>query len=573
VRRLASLSILALVFGIISLFLEQSELTGQWASFFVNAVDYLVVTLTLLEVALSVARAPVRRNYARQNWPSLVFVLVFIALFVYNKAAAATEASRSGYLTILIIRNLFLLLKVFTRLRKLSEFISGVVSHPAQTIVLSFLLVIVIGTLVLMMPFTTTAGRGLRFVDAFFTTTSAVCVTGLIVVDTATAFTVWGQIVIVVLIQIGGLGIMILSFFTIFVFRQRVSVENQLLLSYVLSEDNMSQLSSALRRIIVITFGIEAAGAALLLPMFAPFADGAGRSVLLAVFHSVSAFCNAGFALFSDSLEGFVSRPGINLVISALIISGGLSFGVVSNATRFVRNRVARSFGSRVRALRLTVNTRAVLAVTLVLVGGGTLLFYGLEHGRSMAGLPTGTQYLAAFFQSVTLRTAGFNSISMGGLATATYLVMIVFMFIGGASGSTAGGIKVNTVAVIGGYLSSLRRGRRQTVLFRHAVSESQVATAFTVLLFGGISVVAGTVALSLTDGFGLTETLFESVSAFATVGLSTGITGGLSDAGRMIIIVLMFIGRVGPLTLFSAFSGRPEQSRVSYPSADISVG
>ena len=564
---------MALGFGVVSLFLEQAELLNTWARLFTSVVDYLVLALTLLEVALSIARSPVRRNYVRLNWPSLIFVLVFVALFVYNKAAAATAASRSGYLTILIVRNLFLLLKVFSRLRKLSEFISSVVSHPAQTIVLSFLLVIVIGTLVLMMPFTTTEGDGLRFVDAFFTTTSAVCVTGLIVVDTASAFTVWGQIVIIVLIQIGGLGIMILSFFTIFIFRQSVSVENKLLLSYVLSEGNMGQLSSALRRIIVITFGIEAAGAALLYPMFAALSESVGRSVLLAVFHAVSAFCNAGFALFSDSLESFVSRPGINLVIAALIIAGGLSFGVISNAARLVQNRVARGFGSRVRSVRLTVNTRAVLAVTFVLIGGGMLLFYGLEHGRSMAGLSTGAQYLAAFFQSVTLRTAGFNSVSMSGLATATYLVMIVFMFIGGASGSTAGGIKVNTVAVIGGYLSSLRRGRRQTVLFRHAVSESEIATAFTVLLFGGISVVAATVALSLTDKFSLTETLFESVSAFATVGLSTGITGGLSDLGRLVIIVLMFIGRVGPLTLFSALAGRPEQARISYPTADILVG
>jgi trk system potassium uptake protein TrkH len=571
VRALGSLSISALVLGVVSLFLEQSELSGAWLGAVTSVVDYAVLFLTLAEVTVGVLRAPIKRNYVKQNWPSLLFVLLFVVLFIYNKSITAGGGTASGYLTVLIVRNLFLLLKVFTRLRKLSAFVASVVTHPAQTIVLSFVLVIIIGTLVMMMPFTTVDGHGLPFVDSLFTTTSAVCVTGLIVVDTATAFTTWGQVVILLLIQIGGLGIMILSFFTIFVFRQSVSVENKLLISYLLSESNMTTLSTALRRIIAITFAIELSGAALLYPL-TQIQSGSG-GVFQALFHAVSAFCNAGFALYSDSLERFVGNVGVNLVIGFLIIAGGLSFSVIANSFSFLGARIRRHPRAHRPPPRLSVNTRVVLIVSATLIVSGSLIIYALEHHRAMAAMPTGIQYLASFFQSTTLRTAGFNSIPMGGLAAATYLVMMAMMFVGGASGSTAGGIKVNTIAVIGAYLRSKRQGRRETVLFKHTVREDQVAAAFTVLVFGVVAVGIATILLSLTDSFTLTETLFESVSAFATVGLSTGITGSLSTGGRVIIVVMMFIGRVGPLTLFSAVSAGPRGVSVSFPAADISVG
>ncbi len=586
-RDLGWISIAALALGVVSLFVEQANVDLPWVLAATNVIDYVVLVLTLIEVGAAFARAPVKRNYVGANLPSLLFVLVFVLLFSYTKitggiagASGAEAAGSSGYLTVLIIRNLFLLLKVFTRLRKLSTFLTSVISRPAQTIVLSFVLVIVVGTLVLMMPFTTVDGRGLPFLAALFTATSAVCVTGLIVVDTAVVFTIGGQVVVLLLIQIGGLGIMLLSFFTIFVFRQRVSVENKLLISYMLSERNMTALGSAVRRIILITFAIELAGALVLLPLLAPSAGGPGRAVFFALFHSVSAFCNAGFALFSNSLEGFVANPAVTVVFALLIIAGGLSFAVITDSVTTLRavlsglrRRIHRSRTPSGAARRLSVNTRSVLIVSGILLFAGTLLIYAIEHGRSMTEIPTATQYLAAFFQAVSLRTAGFNTIDLGGLATTTYLLMMALMFVGGASGSTAGGIKVNTVAVIVGYLHSQRMGRRQPILFRHAISDSQVATAFTVLVFGVVAVGSATAILGLTEGFGLTAILFEAVSAFATVGLSTGITAGLSPAGRIVIIILMFVGRVGPLTLFSAISARPGRTTVRYATADISVG
>ncbi len=574
--RSAHLIIGALVLGVVSLLLEQVTPQPQWLFVVVQVVDFLVLGLTLLEAGLAFVSAPVKRNYLRFNLASLAFLVVFALLFAWNKALVfqAIPQPTGGYQSVLIIRNVFLLLKVFTRLRRLSEFVTAVVTHPAQTVALSFLLVIVVGTLLLMMPFTTTDGDGLPLVDALFTATSAVCVTGLIVVDTATAFTVWGQIVILLLIQIGGLGIMVLSLFALVMVRQSVTVESHMLLSYMLNESRITELSRSLKRIIVITFAAEAAGAALLFVLFRPVAESFGHRVLLSVFHAVSAFCNAGFALFSTSLEQFHDNLGINLVISALIIGGGLSFGVLTNLFQVLRSRFAvRVLRRQERVARLNVNSRAVLIVTGVLLLGAFFGFYALEHGRSMAEFSLGAQYLAAFFQSVTLRTAGFNTVALNDLAVATYVLMIVLMFIGGASGSTAGGLKVNNVAVIAAFLESTRRKRSQTLLFNHSVSDHQITAAFSVLLFGLLSVFGGTFLLAITEDATLAEYLFETVSAFATVGLSTGLTPRLSVAGRLVVTVLMFIGRVGPLTLLAASSGPRDSRRVRYPSAGIAVG
>ncbi len=572
----ANLIIGALVLGVISLFLEQIQPQPDWLWLTIQVVDFLVLGLTMLEVAIAFASAPIKRNYLRFNRSSLAFLLLFVALFAYNKALVfqAIPHPAGGYQSVLIIRNAFLLLKVFTRLRRLSEFVTAIVTHPAQTVALSFLLVIVVGTLLLMMPFTTLNGEGLPMVDALFTATSAVCVTGLIVVDTATVYTVPGQIVIMLLIQIGGLGIMVLSLFALVMVRQSVTVESHLLLSYMLNQSRITDLAASLKRIVLITFAVEAVGALLLFMFFEPVANGLSHRVLLAVFHAVSAFCNAGFALFSTSLEQFHANAGINVVIAALIIAGGLSFGVLTNLFQVLRTNAAVRWQRRqVRVIGLSVNSRAVLIVSGVLLAGAFFGFYALEHGRSMANYSLGSQYLIAFFQAVTLRTAGFNTIPMGELATATYLLMIVMMFIGGASGSTAGGLKVNNVAVIAAFLESTRRKRNQTLLFNHSVSDHQITTAFSVLLFGLLSVLGGTFLLSITETATLTDYLFETVSAFATVGLSTGLTPQLSVVGRLVVTVLMFIGRVGPLTLLAASSGPRDSRRIRYPSAGIAVG
>jgi trk system potassium uptake protein TrkH len=565
-----------LVLGVISLVLGQISSRTMGLSFIVQVVDFLMLALTVFEVVTSLASAPVKRNYLWYNLPSLALFVLFIVLFAYNRILVfrAVPQPAAGYSSVLIIRNVLLLLRHYTRLNKLSGFVSAMVTHPAQTVALSFLLVIAIGTLLLMMPFTTLDGQGLSIVDALFTATSAVCVTGLIVVDTATVYTVAGQIVILLLIQIGGLGIMVLSLFAFVLFRHSVTVESHLLLSYMLNESRIDELSRSLKRIVIITFTAEAIGALFLFVLFRSVATSLGHRVLLAVFHSISAFCNAGFALFTTSLEDFQGNLGINLVIAVLIIAGGLSFGVLTDLFRVGRYRfIAPSLRYRRRVERLSVNSRVVLIATGILLIVGFLGFYSLEHGRSMAEYSLGSQYLGAFFQSVTMRTAGFHTIPLDGLTTATYVMMMVIMFIGGASGSIAGGLKVNNVAVIVAFLESRRRKLSQNLIFRHSISDQQVTTAFSMLVFGLMAVFGGTFLLALTEDGSLTELMFEAVSAFATVGLSTGVTADLSDTGRLVVTVLMFIGRVGPLTLLSASTGNGKALKVRYPSAGIAVG
>ncbi len=563
-------SLLSLILASLLLAADAANLAHGWLEASNLVVPLVLVALVVTELVVELRNAPVVRTYFRRHALSLLFAGAFVVLVIVD-LAGASAALRPVYLTIIVTRNLITVLRGWSRLQRLSEFISSVVSHPARTIALSFMAVAVVGALLLMLPFTTPDGEGLAPVDALFTATSAVCVTGLIVVDTATALTTAGQAIVLGLIQIGGLGIMILSFFVVFAFKRPVSVENKIMVSYLVSETNMNTLARSVSRIVVITFCVELVGAIALYPMFRSL--GAAQPAFSAAFHAVSAFCNAGFALFTTSFEQFALLPGFNAVICLLIMLGGLSFAVVINtasAAAAAVQRRGRRPGSR---QPLSTTSKSVLLVSGVLLLGGMLLFYALEHGNTMAEMNAPAQYLVAFFQSVTTRTAGFNTVPIDALLPTTQLVMIVLMFIGGASGSTAGGIKVNTVAVIGAYLRGLRRGQRQTLLFQHIVPERQIATAFTVLLFGVSAVFVGTAVLTVTQPFPLSDALFEVVSAFATVGLSTGITGALSTMGKLTIVIVMLIGRVGPLTLFSAVSASPQPTRVSYPTADITIG
>jgi trk system potassium uptake protein TrkH len=440
--------------------------------------------------------------------------------------------------------------------------------------------VILAGTWLLMMPFTASAGSGLSLTDALFTATSAVCVTGLVVVDTAVYFSFWGKLVIMILIQIGGLGIMVLSYFTLFIMGKRISVEQKSLVSYMLSEDDMGNLKRTLMSIIGITAIIEGAGMLILFAGSAQLGLSFAGRIFFGMFHSISAFCNAGFALFSDSLESFSASPLLLLTLAVLIISGGLSFGVFVNIRDISLFRIRR-FWLRLRRRHeassvppvLSLNSHVVLSFTFFLLLSGTLLFYALEHKGTLRNLPLGRQYLAAFFQSVTLRTAGFNSVPFGALSGSILVVMIIFMFIGGASGSTAGGIKVNTLAVI---FSAIRRAWRndpQVTIRSKTLATELVSQAFLIFLFGIGAVALGTFILSITEIASLDAILFETVSAFATVGLTIGLTPNLSIVGKVVIITLMFLGRLGPLTVLAASRSESQKLQITYPLGNITVG
>ena len=567
-----SWSLLPVVLSIISLFLEQRVGSTVLLLVLINVLDTGVVLLLIMETVNGFRTAPYKKIYARNNALGLFFTTGFILLFIYAKynfiiykfSAAELEPSLSA----VILKNTFLVLKVLSRFRKLHGILESISLKPAQTILLSFLLVILAGSLLLMMPFTARDNTGLSFLDALFTSTSAVCVTGLIVVDTATVFSFWGHLTLVILIQIGGLGIMILSYFSFFLIRRGISREEKLIAAYMLSQDDMRSIKEQVVLIILATFGLELTGA-LLLYLFVPGIAGPfGGRFFGALFHGVSAFCNAGFALFSNSLEGFSGSLPLNLIIAGLIIAGGLSFSVYMNFGRVVTGKIRRRHIQE----RLTVNSRIVLLLSSILVTGGTILFYGLEHDGILRPLGTGQQYLAAFFQSVTLRTAGFNTVALGSLSAGTYLFMCLLMFIGGASGSTAGGIKVNSLAAIGAYFKSLLTESRQTTLFRSSITDSTILQAFTVAAFGIFTVFIGTLLLMVTEQAPPMHILFEAVSAFGTVGLSAGITPTLSVPGKLIIICMMFMGRIGPLTVLAAAGSRRRKIEINYPSAELSV-
>ena len=367
---------------------------------------------------------------------------------------------------------------------------------------------------------------------------------------------------------------MMLSYFVIFVFRRGFSVEDKLLISYVLSEKDMSNLGKSLLRIVYLTLAIEAAGAGLLIIGFGRRIDYSAETLLLGIFHAVSAFCNAGFALFTDSLEGFRTDPLINLTVCVLIISGGLSFAVLSNLYYTSRDRVRNLKNKKRRMVTaLSANSRIVLIGTVVLLLSGMLVLYATEHDNTLFPLGTAAQYLAAFFQSVTLRTAGFNTIDMSRLATASYFFMIILMFIGAATGSTAGGIKINTVAVLFSHIRASLREGQEANLFGFAISKDLIMRAFLALLFGITIVVFGCLCLTISEDMPFLALLFESVSAFGTVGLSTGITGELSTVGKIIVIFMMFLGRIGPLTLIAAVGGSAKKIPLEYPRGDIMLG
>ncbi len=571
------LVLITLILSIVSLVLEQSDLQTRFTAVFTNTLDFTILLLFFVEVLVEFIKSGNKRHFLRNNLFDVLFLIFFTLLFTYNKYLLfSRHISVYGNLPgkIIVVRNIFVLLKVFGRIRRLSAFLRSLVAQPARTVALSFVLVIVTGTILLMLPFTTPEHAGLGFVDSLFTATSAVCVTGLIVVDTASAFSVWGKIIVLLLIQAGGLGIMILSFFMAFILRRSLSIEDKFLISYMTSEKDMRNVSRSIKNIIYITLFIEASGAVLL---FLGFQNRFGvnlNTVFVSLFHAVSAFCNAGFSLFSDSLEGFRSSLLINSVIGALIICGGLSFAVIMNLKGRLADGIAYTLKRRGFSQKsLSLNTRIVLMGTGILLILGMFLFYALEHRYSLAAFDLKTQYLAAFFQSVTTRTAGFNTIAISGLRNPTYLVMMIFMFIGGASGSTAGGVKINSIVLFLAYVRSLIKDRRSVTLFNYALSKDLVLRALLILLFGLTSVLGGMIVLSITESAPFVEICFETVSAFGTVGLSTGITGALSIVGKCVIILLMFIGRIGPLTLLAAAAQRVKKVQIEYPAGEILIG
>jgi len=569
-------SVIILVLATAAIFLEFGVKASPAVRAAIHVLDFAVLGLFWAEISINFAGAKYKWTFLKRNWFDSAFIVVFTALFLLSKSIAflmALDKLEQVAVELVFLRNIFVALKIFSRFRKLNTFFKQFATNPAQTIAFSFLILILVGTMLLMMPFATADGSQLGFINSLFTATSAVCVTGLIVVDTATYFSTYGQAVIMLLIQCGGLGIMIFTFFASFLLGRRVSREERVALSYMLDESDMHNVARMIVRIVLVTLGIELAGMAL---MFVEFGDRMGvgfRSVFFSLFHAVSAFCNAGFALFTDSLEAFRGSLLMNFTVACLIILGGISFAVIMNVFQFGKNRLMiHALRRRMKRSRLTLNSKVVLTVTAILLVSGAFIIYGLEHRGNLIGYDLKTQYMAAAFQSVTLRTAGFNSVNMSNLRIPTYLIMILFMFIGGAAGSTAGGIKVNNLAVIYAYIKSIFRNRFSVILHGYFLPKHLISKALLIILMGAAVVFTGTMLLTLTEDQEFMKILFEAVSAFGTVGLSTGITPSLTAPGKLVIIAMMFLGRLGPLTIMAALS-IGKTTHVKYPEGHIAIG
>jgi trk system potassium uptake protein TrkH len=436
-------------------------------------------------------------------------------------------------------------------------------------VLLSFAGAIGLGTLLLLLPRATATGISMPFVDALFTAASATCVTGLIVVDTGTYFSRFGQGIILFLIQLGGIGIMSLVAFSAVAMGRGIGMRHRAVMKDILSSDFIGEVTGLLRNIVLITGLCELAGVLVLSRLWARDFASPFTAFYYSLFHSVSAFCNAGFSLFMDSLEGFAGRVDIIMVFVVLIVIGGLGFTVVSNLVSCLMSFIKREKAGP----RLSLHSRTVLVASGILLVFGTLAFYLFEANRSIGSMPAAQRMLSAFFTSVTARTAGFSTTTMGGIATSSALIVILLMFIGASPGGTGGGTKTSTIAVLVATIRSILKGRPSVEFFKRALPQDVVNKAICVVILSLGLVLVSTIIISVAEEQPLTEVLFESVSAFGTVGLSRGLTRDLTTTSKIVIILTMFFGRIGPLTLGLAIRQRTRDSSYSYPDERVMIG
>lgn len=441
----------------------------------------------------------------------------------------------------------------------------------ARTICLGFLAVITVGTILLMMPFSTSNGTWNDLIVALFTSTSAVCVTGLSVVDPGTYFSFWGQLFIALLAQIGGLGYMTTTTFLILLVGRKFDLRHKMAIQQALDRPGMSGSTQIIRSIIATTLIFEITGAFLLLPAFVP-KYGWSQGLWLAIFHSVNAWNNAGFSLFKDNLIGYQSSFLVVFTITGLIIFGGIGYQVILEMYIWLRDRLTKKTVNLVFSLDFKVATITTIILLLI----GTIVFFAIEirNPQTFGNLSVIDQLLVAWFQSVTPRTAGFNTIDIGKMTNAGLFITIALMFIGASPGGTGGGIKTTTLRVLTSCTKTILQGKEEVLLYERKIATSLILKAVGVLVGSITTVIISTILISLTDPeLDFIQILFEVVSAFATVGLSTGITGNVSIAAKLILIVTMYIGRVGVLVLMSAILGDPRPSRIHYPEENLLVG
>lgn len=433
--------------------------------------------------------------------------------------------------------------------------------RPAFLIAVSFLLVILTGAVLLSLPISSAKGIPTNFLDSYFMANSATCVTGLVTLDTGTHYSLFGLIVLMCLMQIGGLGYMTFSAFFLLILRKKMFVSDKIMVQEALNIYSAKETTPILKKIFTLVFALEGLGALILFLRWLP-EMGFGKALLYGVFHAISAFNNAGFALPGNfaNLMPYVTDVTINLTITTLIILGGIGFIVLSE---FMQGK------------KLTLHTKIVLTTTASLIVLGTLAFMFIEYSNpnTIGHLNFGGKLLASYFQAVTPRTAGFNTVDIGTLYPSTLIIIMVLMFIGASPGGTGGGIKTTTFAVIVATIRSTIKGLKDTVIYRRRIPHETVRRAFTITTLASTLVITAVLLLEKFTQLTLMQSAFEVISAFGTVGLSMNMTPLLPDIGKIIIIVVMFIGRIGPLTVALSLLLKQKEPRVEYPKEYISIG
>lgn len=451
-------------------------------------------------------------------------------------------------------------------MKKIYNVVCGVKRNPYMVFFLGFTTIILIGAILLTLPVASQNGRSVGFVNALFTATSAVCVTGLVVVNTASHWTVFGKTIIVMLIQVGGLGVMTMTALISFFIGKRMSLKTRV---FIMEERNVDELQGVVRltkNILIFTFAIELIGAILFSFVF--IRDyGIQKGIGFSVFHAVSSFCNAGFDLIGNSMINYVDNPVITFAVCGLIVIGGIGYYVFWDVYETKKFHM------------LTLHSKLVIVITATLLIGGTIMMFALEHNNpeTMGNLSLSGKIQAAIFQAVNPRTAGFNSIPTEKIRMSTAVFTIFLMFIGGSPASTAGGIKTTTFGVLIVSFYNLVKGKRDFEVFERRITPDTTIRAAAILMISLLLVIVVSFVLAITEeatGYDFLDMLFETVSAFATVGLSKGLTPYLSDAGKLILSLVMLIGRVGPMTVAYAFLKQNKNiGNYTYPEGKVIIG
>jgi trk system potassium uptake protein TrkH len=450
---------------------------------------------------------------------------------------------------------------------------------PSQVLVIGFLIVILVGTILLMLPISSSIGNATEFIDALFTTTSAVCVTGLVVVNTLEYWSTFGKAVILLCIQIGGLGFMTLVGMIFIITGKKITLKSRLIMQEAFNYDTTAGIVRFTKKIFIGTVLVELIGAVLLCFTFIP-QYGLIKGIGYSIFHSISAFCNAGFDLIGgNSLTPYVGDGIVNFTIMALIILGGLGFSVWLDTLKAIKIKLhaAKHFTWKQAFYKLTLHTRLVWVITIALIVIGFIFFFLVEftNANTLGNLTLKEKIYAALFQSVSPRTAGFNTLTLPELTNASKIMTMILMFIGGSPAGTAGGIKTVTMGVLILCAISTIKGREHTVVFKKKIPFIIIARAMAIIMISISLVIVMLMVLTFSENASFMEILFEIISAFGTVGLTLGLTPQLTFIGKLTIIVAMFIGRLGPITMAVALMMRQgkDKENIQYPEERVLVG